>query len=397
MVRIIAALVVCSFSSQLLADTIRVPGDFKTIQAAIDSAKPGDIVLVSAGQYAERIKLKPGISVRSAGDDSKGLKGLKRAEKTILDGGGKKGMHPGVIMAEGSTFDGFTVTNVGTYDKAVWQEHFDTHGENLSDDHGSVQDEKTISGISIPNVNCKVTNNIVHHNGNVGIAIIGNKNRSPTSIVSGNIAYRNLGSGIGAANFAQPIIQNNICFENLRAGIGCRNSSPLILDNECFKNIRAGIGCREKAKAIMRGNKCFQNRRAGIGIRMQGTAPIVEDNKCFENHMAGIGTRDGAMPILRNNNCYKNLMAGIGCDGSKSIVVDNRCRENKMAGIGVRGGAQVTILRNKCIENKLVAIGVIQKSSATIIDNQLKRTGGVPPIVAVKDGSSALLKKNNIE
>jgi hypothetical protein len=82
------------------AATIRVPQDHATIQAAIDAAEPGDTVLVSAGRFAERILLKPGIIVRSAGDDSKGKFGLKRAEATVLDGGGRNGDRAGVVMAE---------------------------------------------------------------------------------------------------------------------------------------------------------------------------------------------------------------------------------------------------------------------------------------------------------
>jgi len=148
-----------------------VPDGQKTIQAAIDAAQPGDTVQVAAGGYLERISLRPGIIVRSAGDDTKGKVGLKRAEDTILDGGGENGDKSGVVMAEGSTLDGFTITNVGAFDEALWRKHHDSHGEELADDEGSVQAEGTIPAISIRVVNCTVTNNIVHHNGDVGIAV----------------------------------------------------------------------------------------------------------------------------------------------------------------------------------------------------------------------------------
>ena len=55
-------------------------------------------------------RLKPGITLKSAGDDTKGQLGLKRAEATIIDGGGKAGQGPGIAMAEGATLDGFTRT-----------------------------------------------------------------------------------------------------------------------------------------------------------------------------------------------------------------------------------------------------------------------------------------------
>ncbi len=378
------------------AATLRVPQDHQTIQAAIDASDAGDTILVASGKYQESIRLKPGVIIRSDGDDAQGTDGMKRAEKTIIDGG-NEGKQPGVVMAEDSTLDGFTITNVGAYDDALWKKHFDSHGEELGDEEGSVQAEGTIPAISIHGVSCTVAHCIVHHNGDVGIGILGMKDTKTAPLITGNIVYRNMGGGIGVAEGAEPIIRGNTCKENLRAGIGTRMANPIITDNVCFQNIRAGIGCREGSKPVIRGNKCYQNRRAGIGIRMAGTAPVVEDNECCENEMAGIGCRDGASPILRNNVCRRNKMAGIGCrDGAKPLIVGNECRENQLAGIGVQTKAEAIIQQNKCIDNKLVAIGVTEESTATIIDNEVSRTGGAPPLIAVKDGSTATIRENRI-
>jgi hypothetical protein len=379
-----------------LAVTLRVPQDHKTIQAAIDASQRGDTILVSPGRYPERITLKPGTVLRSDGDDTKGSQSLKRAEATVIDGGGNEGKRPGVVMAEGSTLDGFTVTNVGSYDEATWKKHFDSHGDELGDEEGSVQSEGTTPAISIQGLSCFVTHCIVHHNGDVGIGILGKERTKTAPFITDNILYRNMGGGIGVAEGAEAIIRGNTCKENLRAGIGCRKANPIITDNVCFENIRAGIGCREGSKPVMRGNKCYQNRRAGIGIRMDGTAPVVEANECYENEMAGIGCRDGASPILRNNICRKNKMAGIGCNGAKPLIVGNECRDNELAGIGLQGNAVATIQQNQCESNQLVAIGVTEGSTATIADNEVSRTGGMPPIIAVKDGSTATIRDNRI-
>jgi hypothetical protein len=398
MMRSVAVLLLATVSSQsALAENLRVPQDHKTIHAAIDASKRGDTITVASGKYSERIRLKPGIVLRSAGDDAKASEGRKRAETVVLDGGGKNGNQPGVVMAEGSVLDGFTITNVGVYDERLWKKHFDSNGEELGDEEGSVQAEGTIPAVGIQGVSCTVTHCIVHHNGDVGIGILGKEKTKTAPLVTDNLVVRNMGGGIGAAEGAEPTIRGNTCKENLRAGIGCRKANPIITDNVCFQNIRAGIGCREGSKAVMRGNKCYLNRRAGIGIRMEGTAPVVEGNECHENEMAGIGCRDGASPILRNNVCRKNKLAGIGCrDGAKPLIVGNECRENQQAGIGVQKKAVAIIQGNTCIDNKTVAIGVTEESTATIADNELSRTGGQPPILAVKDGSTATIRDNRI-
>ena len=85
------------------AATIRVPRDHKTIQAGINAGRPGDTVIVSSGTYKERIRLKPGITVKSDGDNAKGKLGLKRAEATIIDGDFKNAKGSGVEMAEDAT------------------------------------------------------------------------------------------------------------------------------------------------------------------------------------------------------------------------------------------------------------------------------------------------------
>ena len=116
---IVVPLLAFAWVQPVIATDLRVPLDHKTIQAAIDASQRGDTITVAPGKYLERIRLKPGIVLRSAGDDAKATDGLKRAKATIIDGGGKDGKQPGVVMAEGSTLDGFTITRVGAYDEVL--------------------------------------------------------------------------------------------------------------------------------------------------------------------------------------------------------------------------------------------------------------------------------------
>ncbi len=357
-------------SLDLAAGTIRVPQDHETIQAGIDAASNGDVVLVAAGTYNERIKLKPGITVKSAGDDSRGKVGLKRAEATIIDGNVKGATAPGVLMAEDSVLDGFSVTGVGTYDEARWNKHHATQGEE--------QAKEPIGAPGTPGIaagrvtRCTVTNNIVHHIGYTGIGIEGAKGKRVSPHIFRNVAYRNMGGGIGSMRGSTAVIEENVCFENFYAGIGHEDADPLVINNTCYKNVRAGIGISEGACPTVRGNKCFGNRRAGIGIRTEATtSPIVEDNDCYENDMAGIGTREDATPIIRHNRCYRNELAGIGCrTKARPIIEHNECYENGMSGIGCRTGAEPVIRFNKCHDNETAGIGSQLEARPVIVSNE---------------------------
>ena len=404
--------------SLLRAGEIEVPADYQSIQEAIDAAKARDVVVVSPGVYYEHILLKPQVHLRSKGTDDFGSKGFKRAEATILDGGGKVEDLAGVIMAEGSILDGFTITGMGVFDEVLWQKHWDEKGMNQShEDIGHFG----APAISVSGVTCTVVNNIVHHNGHTGIAIQGEDAKECSPRIFNNVSYRNMGGGIGSMKGSTAIITGNTCFENFYAGIGHNNASPLVTENDCFNNVRAGIGISNGASPILRKNRCHGNRRAGIGIRTGvDTRPVVEENDCYENEMAGIGCTEKSAPVLRGNRCYRNKLAGIGCsDHAAPVVEGNQCSENgaagigsesasptivrnrlegnKTAGIGISQQSKAYIADNKCLENKLVAIGVRDGSEVVIKENVLVRTGGMPPIVAILDGSQAVAIDNQIK
>jgi hypothetical protein len=397
LVSLVAIFLIAGVLERVSADTIRVPKDYASIQAAINAASAGDTVLVAAGTYRERLRLKERVTLRSVGDDTKGKLGLKRAETTIIDGGGKEGEGPGVAMAEGSTLDGFTVTNVGVYDEASWNEHHATQGNNQPHEHIG---EPGTAGISLIGVTCWLTHNIVHHIGYTGIAILGIESKRCSPQVVRNVCYRNMGGGIGSMRGSTAVIEANICFQNFYAGIGHEGSSPLVVNNECYENIRAGIGISEGSKPIVRGNQFYRNRRAGIGIRTGAeTSPVVEDNDCHTNDMAGIGCEENCTPLIRNNRCYENALAGIGCrDNAQPVIVGNHCLKNRAVGIGfdeTKSGL-ATVINNRVEDNDRVAIGIHSGWKVRLVGNELSRPDGLPPVVMVFQGAEAEFSNNTI-
>ena len=412
-------LIVC-FTKTASAGELRVPSQHASIQAAINASKAGDIVLVEAGTYAERIVLKAGVTVLSEGNDEKGKLGLKRAEATIIDGGHNDGSGAGVEMAERATLDGFTIRNVGTYDDVKWKEHHATQGEQQSYEHIGAPG---VAGISAVGVTCTIRNNIVHHVGYSGIGILGVEGRKCEPLVENNFCYRNMGGGIGSMKGSKATIRGNTCFENFYAGIGHDAASPRVLNNICYGNVRAGIGISEGSSPEVRGNMCYQNRRAGIGVRSgSNTKPLIEDNDCYENDMAGIGAREASAPTIRGNRSYRNKLAGIGSrTGAMPRIIENECYENGEAGIGQMSGTHTVIVgnyvhhnqtsgigfaagkdgksrveNNRVVDNAKVAVGINPGWTVELTGNEFSRNGGLPPVVMVFAGSDATFRDNVI-
>ncbi len=83
--------------------TTNVPMNHTTIQAAIDAALPGDVIVVAAGTYVETIDFKgKGITLRSADGP----------QVTTIDGSGLSGSVVQCVTGEGAdtVLQGFTIT-----------------------------------------------------------------------------------------------------------------------------------------------------------------------------------------------------------------------------------------------------------------------------------------------
>ena len=213
-----------------VAEDIFVPADYATIQAAIDAAVEGDVVLVATGEYVENLDfLGKAIELRS--EDG--------AETTTIDGSGitgdpDNGSVVRFITGEGvgSILDGFTITG-GTGNVDGWG--------------GGILCVNTAPIIR----NCIITDNTGSNGGGLYFE------EESTATVENCLITDNVSLGLGG-------------------GVGGCESSPTLIDCHIEGNICEGLG------------------GAGIGVHIHTGEMLISGCAIIDNHNTSLGFNDGS-------------------------------------------------------------------------------------------------------
>jgi hypothetical protein len=259
------------YENLLLPDTLRVPLDYSTIQAAINAANNGDMVLVADGTYYENINFKgKAITVASHfinGEDTSHI------TNTIINGSLPSHPDTASVVTFDSSEDttsvlcGFTITGgTGQFNPAMTA--------------------RGGGGIMVYYSGAKICNNIIENNS-----------------VTYTIAY---GGGIVVAH-STTIIENNIIKSNtvsgdypMGGGISVLNCgltyihSNKIIDNEAIGNYASGGGIDLNASTdeltinsnYIKGNSTTQTNvygGGGIDLYNWGAPIIVSNNLIVDN------------------------------------------------------------------------------------------------------------------
>lgn len=309
-------------------------GDFLTVQAGINAAVDGDLVLVGPGTYRERIAfLGKDIEVRSTAGP----------EATILDGTGKSGSV--VRFESGETraavLEGFTITG-GT-------------GEPTTGSFRNLWG----GGISIGNSEATIRGNIVEGN--------------TAKFYGGGLAS-------GGSSMIGPIIESNT-FRDNRAGTNgggiaieggdIRDNS--ILDNECVDGDGGGVWAytSEAVTISMEGNVISWNRAGdhggGVYVALNADAgtSMIRENLISHNWAGGVAT--------------SNVSAGGGVwlyGGSQVLFANTVVLNESPGGASALGGGVAVERGSPRIERNIIALTVAggglycdADTSPTILNN----------------------------
>ena len=290
-----------------IAGTIKVPGDYATIQAGIDAAANGDTVQVQPGKYLENLNFNGKCIVLGSLFMTTGLGSY--IENTIIDGSGR-GNAVRMVNGEDSTtvLCGFTITNghafcgagIECYEANPTLLHV-ILTDNIVDYYYYHYD--WMAGGVIHLENCRVTmeNVLIKRNQNNpggGTIHVSNSRLSMNHVTivensTGGMLFENdLGSfvtnSIVYANQAQSLIvhgaEPNITYSNIQGGwIGEGNIdiNPFFCDQE-----RGDFHLSDYSPCIGKGTIKVQSSIDLAGMQRPDPAGSTPDLGAYENHLS---------------------------------------------------------------------------------------------------------------
>ena len=282
--------------------------DFIRIQAAINAASAGDMIIVRDGTYTENVDVYKRLTIQS---------------ENVLD--------LTFVRAEDPAYSTFKVTS----------DYVNISGF-------TVEGAYHIAGIYLDYADyCNISNNNCSNNKYDGITL----RDSNDNHISNNTCSSNAYNGISLLNSNDNSISNNICLNNNIAFLLVNSNENYISSNDCSNNMWAGIYLSESNDNSISNDICLNN---DIGIPLfNSKGNSISNNTCSNNSAFGISlVENSSNNTLTNNNVNSNT-AGIYLlnYSSNNTLTNNNVNLNTGGGINLHSSSKNILLQNNISNN----------------------------------------------
>lgn len=425
-------------SAALPAAPVRVAADalvvsqkgdtpYRTIQSAVDAARPGADVLVRPGVYAESVNISRPVNL--VGDTSGGeavviecpdgscLSASARAASAKnfhlrpaaagfwrrLAGGGDA--LPVVVISGGDLLlESCVVSGAAGMGVVVWGGEtsptlkglkvFDTrlNGILFTGGSGGVLEGSEVYETGWAALRVEqgsqplVLNSKFHHSRMSGIMFT----ERGAGQVEGCDVYENAYANIDVKERSHPVIRRTRVYGGRQVGALFRGgSSGLIEECDVFDNAYSGVEFAEGSSPVVRRTKIHHGRSAGVYVRGESLG-VVEESLVYENRSTGVwvggrsrptfkGTvvranaysgfeiADGADPLIEGCKIYDGEMSGISVSrGGRGRIAGSDIHSNRMANIALREGARPVISRSKIYDGHQAGVLAVEGGGGTV-------------------------------
>jgi len=410
--------------------SVKKGGNLDTIQAGVDAAKAGDVVVVHPGLYLETVTIpfaKEGLTMRS-----------KTPGKAVLDARGPAGAGRGPalrIQAADVTLDGFVVQNaavsptnvdgIGIYvttpgvriKRCVSRGHVSiallainatglrveqsTFSDGLSDGIAVAGDDVKLTkvtvrnvagvGISISGDGAKVTQCTVATTASLAVQLDGDD-----GVIAKTDVLGSYGPGIQVTGDFVTVVKSRVLGAKAE-GLHVTGSSARLTDNR-IEDIEA-----DGVVVIGDATTADGNRIEGVdgfGLSLDGAGVVAEKNLIVGTTSYGLDV-DGASAVVCDNTVERTNGYNINVSGADPTVTGNDCRFalDEYSGISCGGGASSGLIRNNRVTDASdYGITLSTQSANFVIEkNQVDRCGNYQEAGFRIRGAGHVLRKNDAD
>lgn len=251
---------------------------FRTIQKAVSTTQPGDMVFVGAGVYQEDV---------------------------VVGGSGTQNNKIIFVADNNGSFTG----DSGVVEIRCNKFCFDIDGSDFLEIHGFSLTGATSSAIKIHSgaSNVKIEDNLIRTTGGVGISI----ENSTNITVSFNKVYSNE-TGLSLSGVSQTDIERNEIYNNATGTIVVNSSGLTFGFNKVYSNNQVALSFENSSQNTIKSNLIYNN--GGMAIRFSNNSRnnTVVNNTLYQNQGQGILIEQNSdSNTLTNNIIASSTLAGI--------------------------------------------------------------------------------------
>ncbi len=298
-------------------------GDHVTITEAIETANPGDRILVRPGLYQEGVVIDKPLEI--IGDGEPG--------EVVVEAKGKDTLLFKTTMGRVVNLTLRLMGGVKWYSVNITQGRLELEDCNV-----------TGYGLGCIAIHDGADPRLLHnhiHDGYLGVDVYENGQGT----IEENDIFGNVLSGVTIKEGGNPTLRRNRIHDCEAGGIFVYDGQGLLEDNDIFGNAHSGVTIRKGSHPTLRRNRIHNNKQSGVSVWEDGQG-VLEDNELFGNALAGVEIKTGGNPKLRRNRINKNGYWAVSVtNGGGGTIEDNDLRDNASGAWNISSDSEPNLRR----------------------------------------------------